>query len=194
MTAICFAQPLVTQLGRRLCAAARAKLFFAEITIHGSEWFGELILRDQLLDNLVGATEQRKRDRQAKSLGGLHVYDQFDLCGPLHRQIGRLLALKDAAHVSTGQAIGIEAVSSVARGPPRSTNWRLGYIAGTPRRPPSFATAACSAANNGSSLVSSASIRFAGSRIANVLSISRGVLALKLPIVAPKYLPHSRLP
>jgi len=55
-----------------------------------------------LFDHLVGAGEQRDRDGDAKRLGFLEVDDQLDLSELLDRQIGRLLALKNAAGVDAG--------------------------------------------------------------------------------------------
>jgi hypothetical protein len=55
-----------------------------------------------LFDHLVGAGEQRDRDGDAKRLGFLEVDDQLDLGELLDRQIGRLLALKNAAGVDAG--------------------------------------------------------------------------------------------
>jgi hypothetical protein len=52
------------------------------------------------IDQLVGGGLQSQRDSQAERLGGLEVDDQLDFGGLLHRQIGRLLALEDAAGVN----------------------------------------------------------------------------------------------
>src|ERR1700680_3914116 len=51
-------------------------------------------------DHLVGATQQRKRDGQAERLGSLEIDDQFDFGDLLNRQVGRLLALENAADVN----------------------------------------------------------------------------------------------
>jgi hypothetical protein len=45
-----------------------------------------------LLDDLVGSREQRRRNLEAKRLGGLEVDHQLDFDGLLHRQFGRFLA------------------------------------------------------------------------------------------------------
>jgi hypothetical protein len=56
-----------------------------------------------LFDYLVGAHEQRWRHLEAERLGGLHINDQLDLRGLMHRQIGGLLALEDSAGIGTDQ-------------------------------------------------------------------------------------------
>jgi hypothetical protein len=48
-------------------------------------------------DHLIGGGGQRFRDGKAERLGGLQVDDQLDLHGLLHRQIGGLFALENAA-------------------------------------------------------------------------------------------------
>jgi hypothetical protein len=51
-----------------------------------------------LLDHLVGAREQYPGHCQAKRLRSLEIDDQLELGRVLHRHVGRLLALEDAAH------------------------------------------------------------------------------------------------
>ena len=65
----------------------------------------------RLLDHLVGATGQRKRDSDAKRLGGLEVDDQLNFGDLLHRQVGGLLALENPTSVDAGQT---ELVRTVA--------------------------------------------------------------------------------
>jgi hypothetical protein len=85
-----------------------------------------------LLDHLVGGGQQRFRDGNAERLGGLHVDNQLDLRRLLHREIGRLVALENAAGINpslvyliaTSASIGHQASSegmlteSVDRGQP----------------------------------------------------------------------------
>jgi hypothetical protein len=63
----------------------------------------ELMHRDKRhrqFDHLICGGEQIGRHSDSKCLGGLGVDDQLDFGGLLHRQIGRLLAVEDAAGVN----------------------------------------------------------------------------------------------
>jgi hypothetical protein len=66
------------------------------------------------LDYLVRGGQQRFRDGKPERLGGFEVDDQFDLCHPLDGQVGRLLALENAAGVNAGQMMSTGNVGSVA--------------------------------------------------------------------------------
>src|SRR6476660_5204725 len=55
----------------------------------------------QLLDDLVGAREQRGRHRDAKCLSGLEVDYQVVLGRNLNRKIGWLLALEDSINIAS---------------------------------------------------------------------------------------------
>src|SRR5262245_49057980 len=66
-----------------------------------------------LFDYLIGAAEQRERERDAERLGGLHVDDQLDPRGLLHRQIGRLFALEDAADIAARNAMRVRKAGAV---------------------------------------------------------------------------------
>ena len=50
-------------------------------------------------DDLVGAGEDRGRDGEAESLGGLQIHNQFESCGLLDREVGRFLTLQDLVYV-----------------------------------------------------------------------------------------------
>ena len=55
-------------------------------------------------DQLVRAQQDRCRHIEAKRLGGRHIEHGLVFHRQLHRQIGRLLALKDAVDVGGGAA------------------------------------------------------------------------------------------
>src|SRR5882762_6862333 len=59
-----------------------------------------------LLDHLGGAGEDRWRHREAERLRGLEIDDQLECGWLLHRQIGRLGALKDLSGINANLAIG----------------------------------------------------------------------------------------
>src|SRR6266542_5156592 len=67
-----------------------------------------------LLDNLVGAGEQRCRHGEAQRLGGAKVDDQLDDRRLLDRQIGGLGAPEDLSRVSTAQVKGRSEACSIA--------------------------------------------------------------------------------
>ena len=52
-----------------------------------------------LLDHLVGAREDRGRDRQAERSGGLEIDDQLVPGSLLDRQVGRFRTLEDLVDV-----------------------------------------------------------------------------------------------
>jgi len=58
--------------------------------------------RARLLDDLVGSSQDRLRDRQAERLGGLEVDDELKPCGLFHREVGGRSALKDLVDVGRG--------------------------------------------------------------------------------------------
>ena len=58
-----------------------------------------------LFDHLVGAAEQRQRNGKTERLGGLKIDVQFDVGDLLNWQVGRFLALENAANVDPDQTI-----------------------------------------------------------------------------------------
>src|SRR5215470_3673169 len=66
-------------------------------------------------DHLVGECEQPIRHRQAERFGGLEVDNQHVSGGELDREVGRLLALKNAVDVTRREPILIDQVRSVDR-------------------------------------------------------------------------------
>jgi hypothetical protein len=71
-------------------------------------------LQNNLLDHLVGATEQRERECDAECLGGLEVDEKLDLSGLLDGQIGGLVALENPAGVDAGLTVHVRNTASVA--------------------------------------------------------------------------------
>ena len=59
------------------------------------------------LDDLVGASEQRRWNLKAKGFGGLDIDHELILGWCLHRQVGGVLALEDAVDVA-GRALGMD--------------------------------------------------------------------------------------
>src|SRR6266481_4968901 len=67
-----------------------------------------------LLDNLVGAAEQRLGNCKSQHLGCLEIDDHLDFGSLLDRHFGRLLSIENAANVNAGMLIRIGKISSVA--------------------------------------------------------------------------------
>jgi hypothetical protein len=61
--------------------------------------------------------EQGRRERDAERLGGLEVDHEFVLRRRLYRQVGRLLAFKNAIDVAGGETIRIDGVITVGDQP-----------------------------------------------------------------------------
>src|SRR4051794_26296909 len=67
-----------------------------------------------LLNNLVGARQQRLRHSQAERLGRLHVDDQLECGRLLDRKVGWLGTLEDISGVNADQAKGSCEARSIA--------------------------------------------------------------------------------
>src|SRR5262249_29183030 len=65
-------------------------------------------------DHLVGATYESVGDGDAERLGGPEVYDQFDFCGLLNWQIGRLFAPENAADIGANRAMLLRHAGAIA--------------------------------------------------------------------------------
>src|SRR5216683_2561471 len=67
-----------------------------------------------LLDDLVGAGEDRWRDGEAESLGGREIDDQLECRRLLDRQISRLGTFEDSPRVTAGLAKGLSDPHTIA--------------------------------------------------------------------------------
>jgi ribosomal protein L27 len=84
------------------------------LTHCGRRWSKPFALQESFFDHLVGSPEQRDREGEAERLGGLHVDNQFDPRGLLHRQVGGLLTLENAAGIGADQSVRVQATAAVA--------------------------------------------------------------------------------
>ena len=64
----------------------------------------------RLFDHLVGAGEQRGGTSRPSALAVLRLITSSNLVGCLNRQVGGLLALKDAVDVAAGMPILIDRI------------------------------------------------------------------------------------
>ena len=83
--------------------------------INGPEHSQQSTCAETLLDDLVGAGEQRGRHGQTKRLRRFYVNDQIELCGLLYRQIRWVRTLQDL----------IDVVGSVSLETRRTSQMRL---------------------------------------------------------------------
>src|SRR6266446_4203749 len=55
-----------------------------------------------LFDHLIRPLQERGRDRQVESLGGLEIDDQLELGGPLDGKVGGVCAPQDLVNLGSG--------------------------------------------------------------------------------------------
>src|SRR5262245_59286758 len=78
------------------------------------------------LDHLVGAPQERSRDRQAERLGGGQIHDEIEPGRLLDRDVARLRATQNLVDIVTGAAEQVGKICSIvcqARLPASSVCW-----------------------------------------------------------------------
>src|SRR5437763_1916213 len=73
------------------------------------------------LDHLVGAREDRRRDRQTERIGGLQIDDESVFGSLLYGQVRWFHALQDLVDVGSGTPGYVGKVRRIAHEPPAST-------------------------------------------------------------------------
>jgi hypothetical protein len=68
-----------------------------------------------LFDHLVGATRERKRNRDPKRVSGLEVQEQLDFRGLLYRQLARLFAFENTGDIDAGETVSVRDAAAIAR-------------------------------------------------------------------------------
>src|SRR5437763_12136976 len=110
----CIAKPPKPQAPDFKAAATRAESTETSITCPFHTAWTRSGRSPPLLDNFVGAGEERLRHGEAERLGGLEVDDQLEGRRLLDRQIGGLGALEDLCRVSANQVKGSSEARSIA--------------------------------------------------------------------------------